>query len=166
MSEVIGGLLKEAVLLGGRLITNLIRGESHAHADSSVRSRALRHHVGNSLDDLLIVGALDKTNLREYPAVKYTNLAVFIPCHILVFEKEGHASVHSFHTLLLFYAMIRRKASMISAPLTNSERRIISAIPSLMSARSIGMRFSRSVTDVTSMTFESPTTRRIISVPA
>lgn len=53
---------------------------------------------------------------------------------------------------------------MISAPLTNSERRIISAIPSLMSARSIGMRFSRSVTDVTSMTFESPTTRRIISV--
>ena len=101
MSEVIGGLLKEAVLLGGRLITNLIRGESHAHTDSGVGSRALRHHVGDSLDYLLIAGALDKTNLGEYPAVKYTNLAVFIPCHILVFEKEGHAGVHSFHTLLL-----------------------------------------------------------------
>ena len=66
----------------------------------------------------------------------------------------------------LLYASIPRKALVTAEPFRPLSRSRIRKIPILIRARSMGIRMSGSVTEVTSMTLESPTTRRMISVPA
>ena len=142
--------------------------QGHTHTDGGIRPGTLRYHIGNCLSDLLIGFALDEPDFRRKDAaVEDTDFSVLIPGYIFIPQEKGHVLILAFHKKNLpAYARIRRKRSVRSRPRRKLFRCLMRAIPSLIRARSMGSFSVRSVTELSSMTLESPTVRRMISVPA
>ena len=168
VGKIKGGLPEEGDLLFLPLSAHLPGGQSHAHADGGVGAGTLGHHVGDGLRHLLIALAFDEADLRRVdPPVQNPNPALFIPGDVFIPEQEGHVLIAAFHDLpLLSQLRIRRNSAVISRPAESCRRCLMRAMPSLISARSMGIFRSGSVTESSSMTLESPTVRRMISVPA
>ena len=64
VGQIIGRLLQKGILLRSALVPDLPRGQGHAHANGSIRPRALGHHVRDGLHHLLIGSALHEPDLR------------------------------------------------------------------------------------------------------
>ena len=77
-------------LLRGSLIAALVRRERHAHRHGGVRSRALRHHVGDGLRNLLMGMAGDKFDPRGIDtSVKYFYFTVLVPRDVFILQHKG-----------------------------------------------------------------------------
>ena len=110
VGQVIGGLLQKGHLLRLRLVPHLPGGQGHAHAHGGVRTGALGHHVGDGLGHLPVIRALHEADLCGIdPAVQNADLAIVIPCHVLVLQQEGHVIVHAYHIRISFIVSMARK---------------------------------------------------------
>ena len=77
-------------LLRGGPTAALMRRERHAHRHGGVRSRALRHHVGDGLRDLLMGMAGDKFDPRGIDAaVKYFYFTILVPREVFILQHKG-----------------------------------------------------------------------------
>ena len=77
-------------LLRGGLIAALVRRERHAHRHGGVRSRALRHHVGDGLRNLLMGMAGDKFDPCGIDtSVKYFYFTVLVPRDVFILQHKG-----------------------------------------------------------------------------
>ena len=77
-------------LLRGGPAAALVRRERHAHRHGGVRSRALRHHVGDGLRNLLMCAAGDKFDPRGIDtSVKYFYFTVLVPRDVFILQHKG-----------------------------------------------------------------------------
>ena len=98
MGNGVSRFLEVFHLLVRRFAAAFPRRERHAHRRRRVGARALRHHVGDGLRDLLMGMAGDKFDPRGIDAaVKYIYFTVLVPCDVFILQQKGEVFVRSLH---------------------------------------------------------------------